>query len=373
MIKRFIAALAAAAVSVSCIYVPVFAAKAVYTDNEYSYYDDYEDDSDDDEISESYNSHSSDHHSSESSATYSDDDVAEPKHDFSYSAIDTDSALYDGNYYYNENAYFKDEACVFGENADNSEIHKLIQSTANEIGINVGIFIGGLYRNDKQTETFAAISNETLFGTDWDTNSIFLYLDFEGHKPSYDYIDTYHDAKLYYTDSTSGIVNRIDDIIEDMYVYLPSSGSTIYRSKVISAINAFLNDLKKYKKRGYVLESCYYNEEKDCYRYNFFGNIIETPFRPYKFAVVFLVIGLFLGIIIALLRAKSVRRTYKFRETVLASAYTSQQRIQFVNAQDIFLHEHTSRVRIESSSGGGGHGGGGFSGGGSHGGGGGHR
>ncbi len=299
--------------------------------------------------------------------------VAYPVHDFNYSASDMEMSLLSGDYYYgyDENAYFKDEAKVFDDEKYYTEIENLIQRTADETGLNIGVFLGGLYRNDSATETFTVNAIKSLFSMDWDQNSVFLYLDFEGKSISYDYICTCHDAKLYYPDS--GMNDRVEEMIQHMYRYLPSSGNTIYKTKVKDAIDAFTSDLKKYKNKGPVWDSCYHNDEKDCYRYVLFGTIIDQPFRPFKYWYAFLGIGLVIGLLIGTLSNKSIRKKYKFRDPQKASVYTSNNLIHFNEVRDQFLTEHTTRTYIppsDSSSGGGGGGGGG---GGSFGGGGGHR
>ncbi len=296
--------------------------------------------------------------------------VAEPENSFTYSSSDINQSLYSGDYYRSENAYFKDEALVFNDESYYSKFKNSVQRTADEIGMNVGIFLGGNYRSDSTTESFTRNSIIELFTLDPDQNSVFLYLDFEGQSPSYDYICTCHDAKLYYP--SSGLDDRVEEMIQNMYDYLPSSGSTIYKSKVESAINSFTADLKLYKKKGPCWESSYHNDEKNCYRYVFFGTIIESTIRPFKFWYVFLAVGIIVGLIISIYSSKNIRNKYKFRELQKASAYTSRNRIRFNQVTDQFLREHTTKVYIppaESSGGGGGGGGGG----GSFGGGGGHR
>ena len=297
--------------------------------------------------------------------------VAYPIHDFSYSNLDMEACLYSGDYYYNENAYFKDEARIFDDDSYYKKIEQMIKNTADEHNLNIGVFIGGLYRSDDDTVKFTQNSIKTLFNMDWDQNSVFLYLDFEGRSVSYDYICTCHDAKLYYTDS--GLDNRVEDMIQNMYKYLPSSGSKIYKSKVKEAINSFIVDLAVYKKDGAVWDSYYYNEEKDCYRYVLFGNIIDQSFRPFKYWYVFLGIGILLGLIVGAFSNSMIRDKYKFRELQKASVYTSRNLIRFNEVRDQFIREHTTSVYIpprNSSGGGGGSFGGG---GGSFGGGGGHR
>ena len=292
-----------------------------------------------------------------------------PRNDFRYYGTDLDSSLYSGKKYQTENAYFRDEAELFGS-ADYTDVCETIQNAADKIGMNVGFFIGGNYRSDNQTMEFCRDSIISLFGNDADTSSVFVYLDFEGESPSFDFICCQHDATLYYP--PDGLDERQVDMRDNMYKYLPSSGSTIYTSAVINAIEAFCSDLEYYYDEGMVWETSYYNEEKGAFRYVFFGIVLEGPLPPYKYLFVFLAIGIIIGLIVAASSVSSIKKKYKFRETQNASAYTSRNRIKFNNVSDRFLREHTTRVKIESSSSHGG-GGGGFGGGGSFSGTGGHR
>ena len=291
-------------------------------------------------------------------------DIADPKHDFDYYGKDYISSIDSGKSYRSENAYFRDEAEVFANDFIWSQLFDDIQKTADNIGMNIAVFIGGAYRDDNTTETFASKSSEYLFGKEGDVDSVFLYLDFEGRSTSYDYIDTFHDARLYFTDSD------IEDIIDDMYDYLPSSGSTVYKSDVNTAIKVFLDALESEKSYGANFEAYYYNEETKKYHYSFLGNIIESSIFPYRYFIIFLLTALVVGVICAVVSGARIRKKYKFREGESASVYTSNSRVSFRNVQDIYLGSHVTKQKIESGHGGGGGGGGG---GGSHGGGGGHR
>ena len=104
--------------------------------------------------------------------------VAEPENSFTYSSSDINQSLYSGDYYRSENAYFKDEALVFNDESYYSKFKNSVQRTADEIGMNVGIFLGGNYRSDSTTESFTRNSIIELFTLDPDQNSVFLYLDF---------------------------------------------------------------------------------------------------------------------------------------------------------------------------------------------------
>lgn len=299
---------------------------------------------------------------------FADDRVLIPKNDgFMYYANDYSSALYADDYKKTENAYFRDESEMLNSTEIGSAFEE-IQNAADKTGIKVAVFIGGQYRNDSLTEAFTQECTKLLFGENAETNSVFLYMDFEGHSPSYDYICTYHDAKLYYPNS--GFDDRVEEMVQNMYKYLPKSGKTIYSSAVTGAIECFCNDVVYYYDQGSAWESTYYNQEDSEYRYVFFGNVIKGPLPPYRYWWFFVILGVLIGLVVAASSVSSIRKKYKFRETPNASAYTSRNRIRFNSVNDQFMREHTSSYRIQSSSSSGGGGGGG---GGSFGGGGGHR
>ncbi len=360
MIKRIIAAASAGIIVLGSAGITAFA----QDENDYYDYEDY--------LKEGVSPSSSSSSDSDTAATEKEKDphIAYPVHSFDYASSDIQKSLYTGKYYKTKNAYFKDEALVYDGDSYYDKTIKAVQQTADDIGMNVAIFMGGNYRSDSVTEEFTRQGIIELFTLDYDQDSVFLYLDFEGQSVSYDYICTCHDAKLYYP--STGFDDRVEEMIEHMYKYLPKSGQTIYKSKVDSAVGSFTGDLKLYKNKGPSWESSYHNDEKGCYRYCFFGSIIEMQIPPPKYWYVFLGIGIIVGCIIAIFRKSQIRKQYKFRELQKASAYTSNNRIQFNEVVDQYMYEHTSKVYIPPSNSSGGSSGGG-GGGGSFGGGGGHR
>lgn len=299
---------------------------------------------------------------------FAEDRVLIPKNDgFKYYANDYKSSLYSGDHLKTENAYFRDEAEMLSKN-EKGTLFETIQNAADKTGMCVAVFIGGNYRGDSITEVFTQECTKLLFGESPQTNAIFLYLDFEGKSSSYDYICCYHDANLYYPHT--GFDDRIEEMGENMYKYLPKSGDTVFSSAVTGAIECFCNDVIYYYEKGPSWESSYFNEQDNEYRYVFLGTVIKGPLPPYKYWWFFVIVGIIIGMIVAASSVSNIRKKYKFRETPNASAYTSRNRIRFNSVNDQFMREHTSSYRIQSSSSGGGHshggGGGSFGGGGFH-------
>lgn len=295
-------------------------------------------------------------------------DLVQPKNRFSYDSMNIQSSLYENKeYFQNQNIYIRDEAQIF-ESGELAEIQKEIQNTADSINMNIALFIGGNYRNDRETEEFTISALKSIFGNEPDTNSIMLYLDFEGHKPSYDYIRTQHDAKLYITGNEDE--GRISEILESMYRHLPASGEDIYRYDVHKGITAFCSEIKYFfNEKGMIDREYYYNEESRLYRYSLHGKIVESQWRPYRYPLLFLAIGLILSFIIAIITRFAIKKHYQFRVSQDTSVYTNQNNIRLLHKKDQFVGEYTTKVRIESDShsgGGGGGGGGSFGGGGGH-------
>lgn len=200
-----------------------------------------------------------------------------PRHDFNYTGSSVEESLDTQNSFKTSNAYFRDEADIFNETYER-DLTELIQNTADRMKMNLGIFIGGNYRSDSQTKTFTTEAAKTLFGNKADTNSVFIYLDFEEENTAFDFIRTMHDAQLYYP--ASGKNNRIDLILDDMYRYLPSSEEEIYSKDVYQAIKAACSDLVSYANSGPVADASYRNNEANEFRSVVFGRIVTSRVIP---------------------------------------------------------------------------------------------
>lgn len=293
----------------------------------------------------------------------SDSDIAELPHEGQSRNMTIDQALEASPHYRSEKAYFCDEAELFDEKT-RKEIFDRVEETSKSIGMGVAVYIGGYSRSNSYTREFLGVALEKLFGTGDGDDSVGVYLDFEGGYAgsAHDFIDTYRDAYFWYPelgeDDTSS-KNRVERMLDDMYAYLPSSGSTIYKSDVKNAIDSFLDDLVTYKEAGIVNGLHYQVAESGKWRFTQFGNIYESPIY-YNYFFIFLLISLIVGIFTFVLFGSSIRKKYMFRESYSVSGYTSRNRIRLNNTQDIFVREYTTKHKIESSSGGGGgHGGGG--------------
>ncbi len=148
-----------------------------------------------------------------------------PKTSFDYRGTDTEASLV--SQYRDSKAFFRDEAEIL-TGKQQEEIWEKLQAVTDDMDIKVAVFLGGNYRSDPETEDFAHDCAVSLFGNDSD--SLFIYLDFEGHSPAYDYIRALNKAERIFNKAA------IDDIFDVMYEYLPPSDEPVYSDDVKKAL-----------------------------------------------------------------------------------------------------------------------------------------
>ena len=119
-----------------------------------------------------------------------------PKTDFDYLGTDVTASVQ--STYRSGRAFFKDEADILPASMER-DVWEKIQSTADYLNVNIAVFLGGNYRTDPETEQFTRDGTNTIFGSTSDT--MFIYLDFEGYSPAYDYIWTSNNAQTIYPDT----------------------------------------------------------------------------------------------------------------------------------------------------------------------------
>lgn len=161
-----------------------------------------------------------------------------PKTDFDYLGTDVTASVQ--STYRSGRAFFKDEADILPASMER-DVWEKIQSTADYLNVNIAVFLGGNYRTDPETEQFTRDGTNTIFGSTSDT--MFIYLDFEGYSPAYDYIWTSNNAQTIYPDT------KRNKILNMMYKYLPKSSEPIYSDDIKQAL---LKGLDAVKSQGYV-------------------------------------------------------------------------------------------------------------------------
>lgn len=256
-----------------------------------------------------------------------------------------------------------DEKQLFTED-DYKELDKLIKEEAQKLDMNIVVYLSGYARSDMQTEIFADDTYDEMYGED--TDGVFYYLDTSEKIPLYDYISTSGKGVLFYQ-------QNIDNIFYALDAYLPRSGEPVIAEDIYSAIEAFLYQLERYSDTKQPYFRYYHDVSSGKYFYYKNGELVISRTKPLRLYAKPFLISSVIGFIIALIVYSCTKHSYKFMSGTNAKVYVSQNRTHFSQRSDLFIREHTTRTKIESSSGGGGRSGGGHSGGGGHGGGGHHR
>ena len=261
-----------------------------------------------------------------------------------------------------------DKENTFFSAAERMELTRAIQEMSRKLQMNIVVFASRISISDDETKGFVDESYDELFGAD--TDGVFYYLDMSGKRPAFDYLSTSGKAVVYYEEAREDIFSELDK-------YLPSSadaaqnGYEPYRENIKKAVHAFLNAL------DYHAEHCdsegYYFQSPNTGKYVYFldGTLYVTTSRPPRQKFYLMLFALLIGFIASKILDATVRRGYVFVDPVDADIYVSNENVEFTEATDTFVREHTARRSHSSSSSGGG--GGGRSSGGSHGGGGHHR
>lgn len=253
------------------------------------------------------------------------------------------------------------------------ELNELVRDTAEEINMYVCVVLGTNIYSDSGIEEFADLFYEDMFGEN--TDGLIYYMDLSGRYEAYDYISTSGLARLVYTDyENDGYDNRIDDIFDNVFVHLPSSGEPIEADDISAGITELCNSLESINKKGPKKLYYHYDKYDDEYLYLKGEDVVISKTKPLYAIIKYAPIGLLVTAIVALISILSIKSSYKFRKSFSSSSYVEKDNTMFNVRTDTFIREYTRKTRIQSSSsGGGGRSGGGRSGGGGHGGGGRHR
>lgn len=276
-------------------------------------------------------------------------------------------AGWDGNW---QKSVLFDEKGLFTE-SQKRELDDKIQQKAQELEMNILIYVNGTRRSDGDTKPFCDYEYEQRFnnGHGEDTDGLMYYLDLSGKSPAYDYISTSGKAILLYEDCRDTIFNHMDN-------YLPSSGQTIKAEQIYNAIEEFLDQLTVYAKDSSSRRSYYHDRSKGTYIYYRHGELFITNKKPIVLWVRIWVVSIIIGLLTALITFLVSKGSYTFKAKTNPSIYLSKDNVNYTQRSDNHIRTYQTRHRIDSGSSGGGHrsgGGGGHHSSGSHGGGGHHR
>ena len=292
--------------------VTVFADNSdILLDDEYS--DDY-----DYEYSDDYNYEYSDDYDYEYSDDYNyaypDDYYYESSNSMrSYGYVGDDSQVYfKDDYYLDETVYYRDESKRFTD-SQKQQIINLLKATSKKIGFNLAVFTGGYMRTDEVVQRLATTGSETVFRKSSKRDSVFLYVDLDGERNAYDYMDCYREPCLYYfatADMDDDVVTRIDRILSAMQAKFPVGGADIHFEDIYAGLQEYCDQLIKYKDMG-MEEGCYYYDSA-IQRYIVVrgGKAVQTQTVHW---VLPLIIAIIIGLIVFLAVYFGVKHEYKFK------------------------------------------------------------
>lgn len=243
------------------------------------------------------------------------------------------------------------------------ELNELVRETSEETGLYICIYLSREARYDSETEYFADMKYEELFGED--TDGVFYYMDLSEQYSAYDYISTSGKGMLCYDD-------HIDDMLDQIFLYLPSSGEEIEASEIELAIKEICRTFEYYASKGIGFMDYEHDSSTGHYIYMKGGEMYVTKSLPPAVLLIRMLIALGVGAVVAVICYFVVKNHYKFKPSCNPDVYVSREESRFTHRDDRFMRTYTTKTRIQSSSGGGGRSGGGRSRG-SHGGGGRHR
>ncbi|MBR1822784.1 MAG: hypothetical protein IJ779_00975 [Ruminococcus sp.] len=239
-----------------------------------------------------------------------------------------------------------DEAGIYDDDKETfDDLNKELKDTAEELGLNLIIFLAGTKRSDEATMIFADDSYDEIFGED--TDGIFYYMDDTEAFGLFDYISTSGSAVLKYEPHKESIFDSLD-------FYLPSSGEKIQPEMISNAIHRYLRCLKSYSSEEISPFAYHYDKYKNTYAYYTKGQYTVSDHKPWFVYVIPFFKSLIAGTITALIIALVTKKNYKFKGSHDPKSYIARNLSKFTVNQDVYIRTDTHRTRISSSSSGGG-------------------
>lgn len=239
------------------------------------------------------------------------------------------------------------------------ELDELIQDTAEEIEMNVIVYLSGssgYYRTDGDIDDYAAKRYDDICGKD--TDGVFLYLDICGKSPAYDLLSCSGKAGIIYG-------RDVVSIIETANSNLPPSGHSISENQLDSAIETFCYTIQS-RYENYKPNSFRWEHDKYTGKYFYYknGEFYVTKKAPPVLRLIILGVASVIGAAIAIICYYAIRSKYKFKTSANPGIYVAHGETHFTEQSDTFIRSYVTKRKIESSSSSGGGGGGRSSGGG---------
>ena len=235
-----------------------------------------------------------------------------------------------------------DEAGIYeNDTATFEELDSLIKAKADELGMNLIVFLAGTKRSDDATIVFADDSYDEIFGEN--TNGIFYYMDTSGGYGLYDVLSTSGTAVFNYG-------KHKYDILDAVAAYLPASGEPVYESNITYAVKYYLDVLDRYKNDKTGFFDYDYDNNSDTYAYYQNGKYTVSKHKPWFMYLENFLHSIGIGTIIAVIIYFVNKRAYTFKVSADPKIYVANKQTVFRIKNDIFLRTDTSRSRISSSS-----------------------
>lgn len=239
------------------------------------------------------------------------------------------------------------------------ELDELIQDTAEEIEMNVIVYLSGTsgyYRTDDDIDDYAAKRYDDICGKD--TDGVFLYLDICGKSPAYDLLSCSGKAGIIYG-------RDVVSIVETANSNLPPSGHSISENQLDSAIETFCYTIQS-RYESYKPSSFRWEHDKYTGKYFYYknGEFYVTKKAPPVLRLIILGVASVIGAVIAIICYYAIRSKYKFKTSANPGIYVAHGETHFTDSSDTFIRSYVTKRKIESSSSSGGGGGGRSSGGG---------
>ncbi|WP_443965545.1 hypothetical protein, partial [Ruminococcus sp.] len=242
-----------------------------------------------------------------------------------------------------DNVYLCDEGYLLTDSEFSAVLSEL-QDTADQTGMNIGVWIGTTEvgdGSDADTVAFCDDQYDELYGIN--TDGVFLYLDMSGASHLYDYISTSGKGQFYYTNSSSS--DRVSEIFSCMNPYLVRGSEDIP-----GALHQFCYNLEYYAEKGAPSDTYYtYNEDSGKYLIMQNGVVKEVSELPEEYTAKLswgmIILIAIAGALIAFgLSLLIIRSSYQFKTAGNMRNYLEAGKIRHKRNTDQFLRTYRTRT-----------------------------
>lgn len=239
---------------------------------------------------------------------------------------------------------YDDKALFDEDELDN--LNDMVRNLSEELELYIVIYLGNEeYYSESSVEFFADSFYDSTFGEY--TDGVIYYMDLsENPSGAIDTISTSGKGRLLYDD-------YVEDMFDEIFLYLPSTGQEIYSTQIELAIEIILEQFEKYGDREPGAFDVEYDSKNDNYIYYKNGATVISDAMPFSMRFSGMMkYGIPCGIVVGLLFYFITRWRYKFKSSCNPQVYVARDETSFTRRDDIFIRTYTTRTKIESSSGG---------------------